>query len=155
MSAELQKFRALYEKTYSFVLEVDDFEPGLACPAFRELMDAGDCLIRALGHDGSIVNPQAISNAKQHCRKSLCEAAEAGIEVALTWIIHEGRESVANGVCLTRSETLRRGGGRGRRRGVALHGAGRSRQAGLGKVLSGRAVPPGTETWTEFRVDSG
>jgi hypothetical protein len=75
--------------------------------------------------------------------------------VHLTWIIHEGRESVADGVCLTPAETLGRGGGRGRRRGVSLHGTGRSRRAGLGKVLSGRAVPPGTETWAEFRAGSG
>ncbi len=56
---------------------------------------------------------------------------------ALACIIREGRESVTDGAYSTAREPLGRGGGRGRRRRVALHGAGAVAEAKLGEGFAG------------------
>ena len=72
----------------------------------------------------------------------------------LACIIHEGRESVTDGACLTGSGASRTWRRTRRRRGGALHGAGRSRRPDWGKALAVRAVPPRTETCAEPRAGS-
>ena len=79
----------------------------------------------------------------------------AALSNDLTCIIHEGRESVADGACLTGSGASRTWLRTRRRRGGALHGAGRSRRPDWGKALPLRAVPPRTETCAEPRAGSG
>ena len=79
----IAELRAAYSAADKFAREVFEFGDDVAIPATNELRYAGHHLLRALGDDGQVVEPEHVRKAISHCHRAQYEAAEAGIASAI------------------------------------------------------------------------
>jgi len=83
----LQQLHSRYMEADRFARKVANFRDDVAIPAHNELRYAGYHLLIALAGQGENVSTnEELRNAISHCRRSIFEAAEAGIISALDMI---------------------------------------------------------------------